>query len=147
MNLRSILFSVALLAAVGVSAQAPTFHYFGTTAPMDRSALKMVISAVNDMDPSAEVFHNDDYTVLQVKGNLSEAQFRSVITQAGVALRPGTVDPTTLHSPAPAGPPVYVVTNDPAADLQRYQAAAEAWNAAHPEQAVSVTPMHLNSDR
>ncbi len=147
MNLRPILVQVALLAAFGAWAQGPAFVYFQTDAPLDRAAYKMVLSQVMDLDPQAEVFHSDDMTILQVKrGTVSDEQLRAAITSTGVALRPGTVDPATLQ-PAPVdGPPVFVVTDDPAADLARYQAAMATWNAAHPDQPVSL-PIHLQNAR
>ncbi len=147
MKLRPLLAVAALWVALGAWAQGPSFVYFQTDAPLDRTAYKLVVGQVMDLDPQAEVFHSDDMTILQVKrGTATEAQLRAAITGTGVALRPGTVDPATLQ-PAPVnGPPVFVVTNDPAADLARYQAAMAAWNAAHPDQPVSL-PIHLQNAR
>jgi hypothetical protein len=147
MNRRPLLLLVALVAAFGAFAQAPSHVFFRTETPMDRTALKMVIGQVVDLDPAAEVFHSDDMTIIQVKrGTATEAQLRAAIGQAGVALRPGTVDPLTLQPAAVDGPPVFVVTNDPADDLARYQAAMAVWNAAHPDQPVSL-PVHLQNAR
>jgi hypothetical protein len=147
MNLRPYLVVVALMATFTAWAQGPSFVFFQANAPLDAAAYKMVLSQVTDLDPLAEVFHSDDMTILQVKrGAVSDEQLRAAITSAGVALRPGTVDPATLQ-PAPVdGPPVFIVTDDPAADLARYQAAMAAWNAAHPDQPVGL-PVHLQNAR
>jgi hypothetical protein len=147
MNLRPHMVLVALLAAFAAWAQGPSFVYFRADAPLDASAYKMVLSQLMDLDPQAEVFHSDDMTILQVKrGAVSDEQLRAAITSTGVNLRPGTVDPATLQ-PAPVdGPPVFIVTDDPAADLARYQAAMAAWNAAHPDQPVGP-PVHLQNAR
>jgi len=144
---RPLLLMAAFMVAFGAFAQAPSHVFFRTETPMDRTALKMVIGQVMDLDPASEVFHSDDMTIIQVKrGTATDAQLRTAIAQAGVVLRPGTVDPLTLQPAATDAPPVYVVTNDPAADLARYQAAMAVWNAAHPEQPVSL-PVHLQNAR
>lgn len=137
----------ALVVAFGTFAQAPSYVFFRTEVPMDGAALKQVIGQVNDIDPLAEVFYSDDMTIIQVKrGVVTDAQIRAAIAQAGVALRPGAVDPATLQPASVDGPPVFIVTDDPAADLARYEAAMAAWNAAHPDQPVSL-PVHLQNAR
>ena len=56
------------------------------------------------------------------------------------------VDPATLHPVAGVDTePVYIVTGDEAADLARYQAARELWNAAHPEAPIAA-PVHLTNE-
>jgi hypothetical protein len=144
MFIRPALVVVAFLATFTALAQTPSYVFYRTEAPIDRADLKQIIGQVTDVDPMAEVFHSDDYTVIQVKlGSVSEPMIRAAITQAGVALRPGTVDAATLQPAPQDGPPVFLVTDDPAADRARYQAAMEAWNAAHPEAPVTA-PIHLN---
>ena len=102
-----------------------------------------------NVDPTAELSRSDDMTVLQVRSTsgLIASAYRSAIGQAGITLREGQADPVALGLvPAPnAGQqPVFVVTNDPTADLARYQTAVDQWNSAHPDQALDRTPLHLN---
>lgn len=145
MTLRSFTVLATLLVAFGTFAQAPSYVFFRTEVPMDRAALKQVVGQVQDIDPLAEVFYSDDMTIIQVKrGLVTDAQIRAAIAQAGVVLRPGTVDPAELAVTTTDRPPVYLVTNDPAADLLRYQTAVAEWNAAHPDQQVSAVPTHVN---
>ena len=148
MSLRSFLPVLALFAMPALMAQSTELVHLRTTAPMDRSALKAVIQSVVDLDPLAGVFYSDDMTILQIRCNpsVSDAQLRAAITTAGIALQPGVVDPATLHPVAGVDTePVYIVTGDEAADLARYQAARELWNAAHPEAPIAA-PVHLTNE-
>ena len=102
---------------------------------------------MKDADPSADVFHSDDMRIIQVRqsGGLTEQGYRTAITQAGVDLLPGTrtAEELGLNQVPANSPPVYVATGDEAADVARYQASVSQWNAAHPDQQVSTTPVHL----
>jgi hypothetical protein len=138
----------AVLAAFVVCAQAqsPAYHFFRAEQAVAPGQIKLLIEALVNVDPYAEIFHSDDMTILQVKhnGSLTETAARSAITGAGVAVLPGTPSPEELGSTTvdPNGPPVYVITGDDAADMARYQVAVEQWNTAHPEQQLSTTPIH-----
>jgi hypothetical protein len=144
--IRRFLFLSALAVFAGaVSAQSAPFYFFQAEEAINRSQLKFMISAVNDLDPDASVFPSDDMTIIQVKaaGGLSADAYRQALTNAGVQLRPGTLAPEQVHGPALVdGPPVFVVTGDDAGDLARYQAAVQAWNATHPDNQISSIPVH-----
>lgn len=137
---------VTMALAPMVKGQTPGYIFFETTAAVDMSQLKFIIEAVQNADPAADVFHSDDMTILQVRhsGGLTEAAYRVAIEQTGVALRPGTrtAEDLGLNQVDANAPPVFVVTNDPAADELRYRAAVEIWNAAHPDQLMNATPVH-----
>ncbi len=126
-------------------AQSATFHFFRSAQPFDRSQYKVMISAVLDADPLAEVFHSDDMTIVQVKagGGLAAESYRQALLGVGVPLLPGTVSPEELNPAPPAdAPPVFIATGHEEADMARYQAAVEAWNANHPEAPLSPIPVH-----
>ncbi len=130
-----------------VQAQAPGYFFFESATAINGSQLKHIIQAVKDADPSADVFHSDDMRIIQVKqaGGLTEQGYRAAITQAGVTLLPGTrtAEELGLNQIPANSPPMYVGTGDDAADMARYQASVAQWNAAHPDQQVSATPVHL----
>lgn len=145
MSGKTLLVSLLMLAGASLCAQSTGFHYFRAAEPFNRSQYKVMISAVMDADPMAEVFHSDDMTIIQVKaaGGLTQEAYRQALTGAGIALLPGTLTAEEVNPPAPAdAPPVFVATGDEATDLARYQAAVEAWNASHPENQISAVPVH-----
>lgn len=147
MQLRTLILSSCLATGASVVAQAPVFHYFQATQAVDPGLYKQLIEEVSNIDPSAVVGHSDDWTVLQVKSTtgLIESAYRTAIEQTGIMLAAGTPDLEALGLvPAtdPNAPPVYLVTGDANADLARYQNAVDQWNAAHPEQQMSRTPVH-----
>ena len=148
MSPRLLLPLLALFTIPSLMAQSSDLLHLRTTAPMDRSALKAVIQLVTDLDPTAGVYHSDDMTILQIRRNpsVSDEQLRAAIAGAGVTLQPGVVDPATLHPVAGVDTePVYIVTGDEAADLARYQAARELWNANHPDAPIAA-PVHLTNE-
>lgn len=146
MLLRSLPLIALMAMAISSKAQSSEFIFFETEAPVDRSQLKFIIQAVLDVDPGAGVFHSDDLSILQVKpsNGLSEQAYREAIGQAGITLRPGTrtAEELGLNQTPTDGPPVYIATGNDAVDMPRYQAAVEQWNAAHPDQPLSPTPVH-----
>ena len=150
MNLRYPAVIVLTMLTLLVRSQAPSFIFFGTVSPVDRSLYKHVIEAVKDVDPTAEVFHSDDMTILQVRStsNLGEGFYRSAIETTGVSLLPGTRTPEELGSTQvnPNTPPVFLVTGDDAADRARYEAAVQQWNLAHPDQPIG-TALHLRNSQ
>ncbi len=144
MMLRTTALMLVLGAGLIARAQAPGFHYFQAAQPLTTAQLKLATEAVMNADPYAELFHSDDRTIVQVKSPQlqPEALYRAAIAAQAVTLLPGTRTPDELGvNPAPAVP-VYVPTGHEAADLARYRAAVEAWNAAHPDQPLSPTPVH-----
>ncbi|HMC96797.1 MAG TPA: hypothetical protein VKG92_04050 [Flavobacteriales bacterium] len=148
MQLRVLLLSALILTGVSIKAQAPVLHYFQSEGPFDASAYKHAIEEVVNIDPTALVGHSDDMTVLQVTSTsgLIESAYRTAIGQAGITLRTGSPDLAALGllpTTDPDTPPVFVVSNDPTADLARYQTAVDQWNLAHPEQPMDRTPLHL----
>lgn len=148
MNLRYPAFIVFAMVTLLVRSQAPSFIFFGSVTPVDRSSYKHIIEAVKNVDPTAEVFHSDDMTILQVRStsNMGEAFYRSAIETTGVQLLPGTrtAEELGLNHVDPNGPPVFVVTGDAAADKARYEAAVAQWNIAHPDQPIG-TAIHLRN--
>lgn len=140
--------SLAVFALASIAfAQSPGFSFYRAATPVDRSQLKLIIQAVKDVDPSADVFHSDDMTILQIRhqGALTEQVYRHAIEQAGIGLLAGspTAEELGLNQVPVGGPPVYAATGDDAADQARYAAAVEQWNVAHPDQQLSTTPVHL----
>ncbi len=138
---------IALLATTSLAkAQAPSFLFFEAEQAVERGQLKFLIEAVKNADASADVFHSDDMTILQIRhnGGLSEEGYRTAIQNAGIALRPGTRTPEQLGMNVVDAnrPPVYVATGNETADQARYRADVEQWNAAHPDQVLSTTPVH-----
>lgn len=148
MNLRYPAFIAFAMVTLLVRSQSPSFIFFGSVSPVDRSTYKHVIEAVQNVDPTAEVFHSDDMTILQVRSTsgMGEGFYRSAIENAGIALLPGTRTPEELGLTQvnPNAPPVFVVTGDDAADRARYEAAVQQWNLAHPEQTIG-TALHLRN--
>ena len=148
MSPRLLLPLLALFAMPSLMAQSSDLLHLRTTAPMDRSAMKAVIQLVTDLDPTAGVYHSDDMTILQIRRNpsVSDEQLRAAIASAGITLQPGVVDPATVHPVAGVDTePVYIVTGDEAADLARYHAARELWNANHPDAPIAA-PVHLTNE-
>lgn len=146
MTQRTLPLMMAICLTVSVSAQAPGYTFFEASTAVDMSQLKFIIEAVQNADPSADVFHSDDMTILQVRhsGGLPEAAYRAAIESTGVALQAGTRTPEQLGLTQvdPNAPPVFVVTGNDAADAEQYRNAVEQWNAAHPDQQMSATPVH-----
>ena len=144
MRYRAILSTALLLMGFSVLAQAPVTRSFEVADTFDRSALKFVIEAVVNVDPMANVTYSDDMRIVQVKSaQLSEAEMRTAIESTGLQLREGLADLSTyLPAADPNAPPVYVVSGNEVEDQERYRTAVDTWNAAHPEQPYSVTPIH-----
>ena len=129
-----------------VLAQAPVTRSFEVINTFDRSALKFVIEAVVNVDPMANVTYSDDMRIVQVKSaQLSEAEMRTAIESRGLQLREGLADLSSyLPAADPNAPPVYVVSGDDVQDQERYRTGVTTWNAAHPDQPYSVSPLHTN---
>lgn len=146
MRYRVILFSALVLLGFSVLAQTGTTRSFEATSSFDRSNLKFMIEAVTNLDPMAKVMYSDDMRIVQVKSShLSEAEMRTAIQSTGLQLREGLADLSTyLPAPDPNAPPIYVVTGNEEQDLERYSTAVTEWNAAHPDQPYSVSPLHTN---
>ena len=146
MLLRTLPLITFLATASFASAQTPQHLFFQAETAIDRSQFKFIIEEMLSTDPTAEVFHSDDLTVLQVKSTsgLGEATYREAIQRTGVSLRAGTPDLVALGlTPVvPEGPPVFMVTNDPAADRARYQTDVARWNETHPNEPMNATPLH-----
>ena len=149
MNLRVPFLFCLMITGFASKAQSPVSYFFQSESAFSPSLYKHAVEEVMNVDPTAVLSRSDDMTVLQVSSTsgLIQSAYRSAIGQAGITLREGQVDPVALGLiPAPAADqaPVFLVTNDPAADLARYQAAVDQWNAAHPGEAMDRTPLHLN---
>lgn len=144
MMLRIPAFILTLGLACGAHAQQAGFLYFEAQQPITQQQLKLLMEGIQTLDATAEVFHSDDYRIVQVKSaNLQpEAIYRAFLETRGVALRPGTRTPEELGINNRPAVPVYVATGDAAADRARYRAAVEQWNALHPDQPYSVNPVH-----
>lgn len=146
MSIKTLMVSLLVGAASIACAQSPTFHFFRSAQPFDRSQYKVMIAAVADADPMAAVFHSDDMTIVQVKAGsgLPAESYRQALLGAGIQLLPGTLSPEEVHPAAQSDlPPVFIATGDEAADMARYQAAVQAWNATHPDNTLSPIPVHL----
>ena len=129
-----IAFFLPLFFSVAAIGQTTEISYYQTSSVFDRTQLKFMISALQDLDPGAEVFPSDDMRVIQVNStNLDEQQIRGALVSTGVSLEPGVPDLEALYG-APPAVPVYVPTGDPQADHARYVAEVEQWNQDHPEQ-------------
>ena len=139
-----LIFMLALTSMV--KAQAPGYFFFESATAINGSQLKHIIQAVKDADPSADVFHSDDMRIIQVRqsGGLTEQGYRAAVIQAGVTLLPGTrtAEELGLNQVPANSPPMYVATGNEALDITNYQASVAQWNAAHPDQQVSATPVH-----
>jgi len=146
MRYRAILSTALLIMGFSVLAQAPVTRSFEVANTFDRSALKFVIEAVANVDPMANVTYSDDMRIVQVKSaQLSEVEMRTAIEGTGLQLREGLADLSTYLPVAdPTAPPVYVVSGNEVEDQERYRTAVDTWNATHPEQPYSVTPIHSN---
>ncbi|MEO8588763.1 MAG: hypothetical protein ABI432_05290 [Flavobacteriales bacterium] len=145
MLLRALFFTAVILTGVAIKAQAPVIHYFQAESAFTASEFKHAIEEVMNIDPTATLARSDDMTILSVTSTsgLIESAYRSAIGQAGVTLRAGmAVLPATVVDPNTQ--PIYVVTDDAAQDLARYQASVDQWNLAHPEQPLDRTPLHMN---
>lgn len=146
MTRRFLMLSVLAAFAGAVSAQSAPFYFYQAEEAINRSQLKLMISAVMDVDPQADVFHSDDMTIIQVKAasNLPAETYREALVNAGVRLRAGMLSPEQVHAAnAVEAPPIFIATGDAAGDLARYQQAVQAWNANHPDNQLSPTPVHL----
>ena len=147
MRSRYILVVALLICGVSARAQSRELRSFEATTALDRTALKFVIQAMDDLDPTAEVFHSDDMRIVQVRASaeVTDAQIRSAMQTSGVQLREGRADLSSyIPPPDPNAPPVFLVTGNDTEDLSRYQAAVSQWNAAHPDQLMDPMPLHLN---
>lgn len=130
-----IAFLLPLFTSMVVTGQTAGISYYQTSSTFDRTELKFMISALQDMDPSAMVFPSDDMRVIQVNSSLNDQEIRSALVSSGVSLEPGVPDLEALYGPAP-NVPVYVPTGDPQADHARYVSDVDQWNQQHPEQAL-----------
>lgn len=141
---RNLLFSALLLAVSGTMAQGPTFLFFETVNPADPGQLKRLTEALTQVDANAELFHSDDYRIMQVKSNnmQPEGTYRAFLESNGIQLMPGTRTAEDLGLNAAPAVPVFVPTGDEQADQARYRAAVDQWNAVHPQQPISATPVH-----
>ncbi len=138
---------VLLLGTVAAAhAQSSGSIYFECEPAMAPSQYKMAIEQVMAVDPNAAVLYSDDMTIVQIRtaANTSEQAFRDALTQAGITLKPGTrtAEDLGLNAVDPNRPPVYVVTGDAGADDARYRQAVETWNATHPTEQYSTSPIH-----
>lgn len=146
MRYRTLFGLALLLGTLHIHAQNADGRYYKATAPLDLVSLKMVTQAMVDLDPYAQVTHSDDMRIVHVRvhPSVTDAEIRNAMAGARVAVEAGVPDLRAyLPPPNPDAPPAYVVTGDDAGDLQRYRAAAEAWNRQHPERAVAVEPAHI----
>jgi hypothetical protein len=145
---RSLPLIVAAGLAAGVlTAQNTQEHRFYQAAEaFDRAQLKLVMQAVNDLDPAADVFESDDMLVLQVKGNpsVTDEQLRGAIASAGITVLPGTPDLKALYGEASLIP-MYKDTGDPFNDHKRYVDAVNTWNSTNPDQPMPE-PLPLYED-
>ena len=140
--MRYLTTTLLMALAVGTWAQSGSFVYFESPAPMTLLDVREAMQAVADAAPGSEVFHSDDLTILQVRTTAStnEAALRAAITGAGIQLLPNTPGlQAALGGEAPADArPVYVLTGDAAGDRARYAEAVAAWNAAHPDDTITL---------
>jgi len=146
MRYRVLLSAALIITGFSVLAQAEATRSFEVTNTFDRSALKFVIDAVANVDPMGLVTYSDDMRIVQVKSNqLSEVEMRTAIESTGLQLREGLADLSSyLPAPDPNTPPIYVVSGNDVEDQERYRIAVTNWNAAHPDQPYSVSPLHTN---
>ncbi len=144
MRLKLLLGVACLIAAASVRAQQGQFIYFEAAQPVSMGQLKQLTEALLSVDANATVHHSDDMRIVQVKSSTlqHETVYRSAMQARGVVLLPGTRSAEELGIHAQPAVPVYVPTGDDSADLARYRAAVEQWNALHPEAPLSSTPIH-----
>ena len=125
-------------------------HYFAPDPPLDLMTIRPVYEAVRDLDPNGKVLYSDDMTFLQLRvhESVSNEMLRNSLTQRGIQLKDGTPEiPQEVSVTTRAdGRPLYVATNDPAADRKNYEAAVKAWNEAHPEDPMSL-PLRSSADQ
>ncbi|MFZ1692583.1 MAG: hypothetical protein WAT74_05210 [Flavobacteriales bacterium] len=144
MMLRNTLAIALLTVLVSARAQQSPFLFFEAAQPVSQQSLKLLHEAIAGVDPQAQLFHNDDLTILQLKSAAlqPEAIYRATIEANGVALRPGLRTADELGINTVPAVPVFVATGDAAGDRARYRAAVELWNAQHPDELLSPTPVH-----
>lgn len=141
---RSLFFAAVLLAVPGIKAQGPSFLFFETVNPASPGQLKQLTESLMQLDASAELFHSDDLRILQLKSSNMQAEgiYRAFFESKGIQLRAGTRTAEELGLNIAPAVPVYVSTGDEQADMARYRAAVDQWNAVHPQQPISSTPVH-----
>lgn len=141
---RSLFFAAVLLAVPGIKAQGPSFLFFETVNPASAGQLKQLTESLMQLDATAELFHSDDYRILQLKSSNMQAEglYRAFFESKGIQLRAGTPTAEELGLNARPAVPVYIATGDEQADQARYRAAVDQWNAVHPQQQISSTPVH-----
>lgn len=144
MVLRLLLAAAFATAGAGSFAQGPGFLFFEAAQPVPPQGIKLLHEAIAGVDPLVELFHSDDRTILQLKSAALQPEgiYRAAIEAKGIALRPGLRSADELGINNQPAVPVYVATGDAAADRARYRAAVELWNAQHPDQPLSPTPVH-----
>jgi len=144
MMLRYTLAFALLAIAAGTRAQQSSYLFFEAAQPVPSAQLKMLVEALTAVDANAELFHSDDQRILQLKSSTvqDEAVYRAAIQGRGIVLLPGLRTADELGINAQPAVPVYQPTGDEAADMARYRAAVEQWNALHPEAQLSTTPIH-----
>jgi len=141
---RPFLLAALLLSMSGAMAQSPAFIFFETVNPATPGQLKRLTEALVAVDAGAELFHSDDYRILQLKSSSVQAEgiYRAFFESNGIQLKAGTRTAEDLGLNASPAVPVYIATGDEQADMARYRAAVDQWNAVHPEQQISATPIH-----
>ncbi len=144
MMLRNTLLLALLITVISARAQQSQFHYFEAAQPVGVAQLKHLTEALASVDANAEIFHSDDMRILQLKSSTlqPESHYRAVIQARGIVLLPGTRTADELGINNQPAVPVFVPTGDEPADMARYRAAVEQWNALHPEAPLSTTPIH-----
>lgn len=145
MMLRIPALILVLCLACGAHAQQAGFIYFEAQQPVSPSQLKLLVEPLMALDATAEIFHSDDFRIVQLKSaNLQpEGIYRALLETQGIGLLPGTRSAADLGINNTPAVPVYMATGDETADRARYRAAVEQWNALHPDQPYSVNPVHL----
>jgi hypothetical protein len=124
-------------------AQEPVTHFFEADQPMEEVSIRPVIEAMNNLDPYARVqYFSDDFSIFKVTVNpsVSETEVRQAIAQAGVQVKAGTPE-IQFQEPVyttPDGRPLYVVTDNPEEDRQRYQQAIQEWNMNNPNDQITM---------
>ncbi len=141
---RYLLIAALLLAVSGTQAQSPAFLFFETVNPASAGQLKQLTESLTQLDATAELFHSDDFRILQLKSSALQPEgiYRAFFESKGIQLRAGTRTAEELGLNAVPAVPVYVSTGDEQADQARYRAAVDQWNAVHPQQPISSTPVH-----
>ena len=144
MKLRYPALVAFVILVINARAQQSQFHYFEAAQPVPVAQLKHLTEALASVDANAEIFHSDDRRILQLKSSTlqPEAHYRAVIQARGIVLLPGTRTADELGINNQPAVPVFVPTGDEPADMARYRAAVEQWNAVHPEAPLSTSPIH-----